>query len=214
MLQGAFYSCRATPAQLATSGDHDEEDAYLLARGGDDRRHLGRNGDGCLRPVAGAGMGWRLARRGMEGWRMGTRGRGRGRRRGRDCRRDHRIPAAGLRGVPGLLPAGVRTGLLLGIRAGVRRSRPRRRLYGAAGAGLPWLCPAAATRAGLCRTATGAAARCSASAKMKPGRSGPALLGDPLENRGGQEQTSGDIASFPPWVPLAGGPAWGHKGLK
>jgi hypothetical protein len=32
------------------------------------------------------------------GWRMGTRSRGRGRRRGRDCRRDHRIPAAGLLG--------------------------------------------------------------------------------------------------------------------
>ena len=77
------------------TGDHDEEDAYLLARGGDDRRHLGRNGDGCLRPVAGAGMGWRLARRGMEGWRMGTRSRGRGRRRGRDRRRDHRTRPQG-----------------------------------------------------------------------------------------------------------------------
>ena len=153
------------------TGDHDEEDAYLLARGCDDHRRHGRDCDGCLRPVARARMGWRLARRGMEGWRMGTRSCGRGRRRGRYRRRDHRIPAAGLRGVPGLLPAGVRTGLLLGIRAGVRRSGPRRRLYGAAGAGLPRLCPAAATGAGLCRTATGAAAGCSASAKMKPGRS-------------------------------------------
>ena len=48
---------------------------------------------------------------------MGTRSRGRGRRRGRDCRRDHRIPAAGLRGVPRLRPAGVWIGLLLGISA-------------------------------------------------------------------------------------------------
>jgi hypothetical protein len=147
--------------------DHDEEDAYLLARGYDDRRCFGRDCNGCLRPVARTGMGWRLARRGMEGWRMGTRGRGRGRRRGRDRRRDHRIPAAGLRGVPRLRPAGVRTWLLLGIRAGVRRSRPRRRLYGAAGAGLPRLRPAAATGTGLCRTVTSAAAGCSASAKMK-----------------------------------------------
>jgi hypothetical protein len=128
--------------------DHDEEDAYLLARGYDDRRCFGRDCNGCLRPVARTGMGWRLARRGMEGWRMGTRSRGRGRRRGRDCRRDHRIPAAGLRGVPQLRPAGVRTWLLLGIRAGVRRSRPRCRLYGAAGAGLPRLRPAAATSVG------------------------------------------------------------------
>ena len=149
------------------TGDHDEEDVYLLARGYDDRRCFGRDCNGCLRPVARTGMGWRLARRGMEGWRMGTRNRGRGRRRGRDCRRDHRIPAAGLRGVPRLRPAGVRTGLLLGIRAGVRRSRPRRRLYGAAGAGLPRLRPAAATGTRICRTATSAAAGCSASAKMK-----------------------------------------------
>ena len=149
------------------TGDHDEEDAYLLARGCDDHRGHGRDCDGCLRPVARARMGWWLARRGMERWRMGTRSRGRGRRRGRDRRRDHRIPAAGLRGVPRLRPAGVRTWLLLGIRAGVRRSRPRRRLYGAAGAGLPRLRPAAATGTGLCRTATSAAAGCSASAKMK-----------------------------------------------
>ena len=80
------------------TGDHDEEDAYLLARGCDDHRGHGRDCDGCLRPVARTGMGWRLARRGMEGWRMGTRSRGRGRRRGRDRRRDHRIPAAGLLG--------------------------------------------------------------------------------------------------------------------
>ena len=78
---------------------------------------------------------------GMEGWRMGTRGRGGGRRGCRDRRRDHRIPATGLRGVSQLRPAGVQTGLLLGIPAGVRRFRPRRGLYGAAGAGLPWLRP-------------------------------------------------------------------------
>src|SRR5262245_64200045 len=136
-------------------GDYDEEDAYLLARGYDDHRCHGRDRDGCLRPVAGPRMGWRMAR-GMERWRMGTRSRGRGRRRCRDRRRDHRIPAAGLRGVPRLRPAGVRTRLLLGITAGVRRSRPRRRLYGAAGAGLPWL--RRFTDAGLCRTATSAAA--------------------------------------------------------
>ena len=94
---GALLFIRATAAQSARSEDHDEEDAYLLARGSDDRRRLGHDDDGCIRPVA--GTGWRLARR-MEGWRMGTRSRGRGRRRGRDCRRDHRIPAAGLRGVP------------------------------------------------------------------------------------------------------------------
>jgi hypothetical protein len=138
-------------------GDHDEEDAYLLARDCDDRRHLCRDGAGRLRPVAGAGMGWRLARR--KGWRMGTRNRGRGCRRGRNCRRDHRIPAAGLRGVPRLRPADIWTGLLLGIAAGVRRCGPCRRLYGAAGAGLPRL--RTATGAGLCRTATGGA-----SAKM------------------------------------------------
>ena len=156
---GADCSCRATP-QLATSrGDHDEEDAYLPIRGCDNRRRLGRDCDGCLRPVAGARMGWRMAR-GMEGWRMGTRSRGRGRRGCRDRRRDHCIPAAGLRRVPQLRPAGVRTRMLLGITAGVRRFGPRRRLYGAAGAGLPWLRPPAATDAGLCRTATGTAARC------------------------------------------------------
>ena len=55
---------------------------------------------------------------------MGTRGRGRGRRGCRDRRRDHRIPATELRGVYRLCPAGVRTGLLLGILAGVRRPRP------------------------------------------------------------------------------------------
>ena len=57
--------------------------------------------------------------RGREGVAVGTEGDGRvadgdkvcrGRRRGRDRRRDHRIPAAGLRGVPRLRPAGVRTG--------------------------------------------------------------------------------------------------------
>jgi hypothetical protein len=47
--------------------DHDEEDAYLLARGYDDRRCFGRDCNGCLRPVARTGMGWRLARRGMVG---------------------------------------------------------------------------------------------------------------------------------------------------
>ena len=62
---------RATAAQSARPEDHDEEDAYLLARGCDDRRRLGRDDDGCIRPVA--GTGWRLARR-MEGWRMGIRG--------------------------------------------------------------------------------------------------------------------------------------------
>jgi hypothetical protein len=80
-------------------GDHDEEDAYLLARSYDDRRRLGRDCDGCLRPMAGAGMGWRMAR-GVEGWRMGTRSRGRGRRRCRDRWRDHCLPAAGLRCLP------------------------------------------------------------------------------------------------------------------
>ena len=41
-----------------------KRDTYLLARGSDDRRRLGRDDDGCIRPVA--GTGWRLAR-GMEG---------------------------------------------------------------------------------------------------------------------------------------------------
>ena len=103
---------------------------------------------------------------GMEGWWMGTRGRGGGRRGCRDRRRDHRIPATGLRGVSQLRPAGVQTGLLLGIPAGVRRFRPRRGLYGAAGAGLPWLRPATTTGAGLCWCATAAAPYCCASAKM------------------------------------------------
>ena len=146
-------------------GDHDEEDAYLLARGCDDRRTLAATATDASAQWRGRD-GVAVGTEGEEGWRMGTRNCGRGRRRGRDRRRDHRIPAAGLRGVPRLRPAGVRTGLLLGIRAGVRRSRPRRRLYGAAGAGLPRLRPAAATGAGLCRTAAGAAADCSASAKM------------------------------------------------
>jgi hypothetical protein len=155
------------------------KETRMITRGCDDRTNLDRDCDGCLRSVATPGMG------------VGT-GRCRWSRRGRwDRRRDHRVPTAGLRGVPRRRPAGVRNRMLLGIPAGVRRSRPRRRLYGAAGAGLPRLCPAAATGAGLCRTAAGAAARCSASAKMKRGRSGPTLLGDP-SNRGGQEQTSGD----------------------
>ena len=71
---GALLFIRATAAQSARSEDHDEEDAYLLARGSDDRRRLGHDDDGCIRPVA--GTGWRLARR-MEGWRMGTRSCGR-----------------------------------------------------------------------------------------------------------------------------------------
>ena len=101
-------------------GEHDEEDTYLLARGCDHRRRLGHDCDGCLCPVAGAGMGRRrLARRRMEGWRMGTRSRGRGRRWCSDRRRDHRIAAAELCGVSRLRPAGIRTGLLLGIPAGV-----------------------------------------------------------------------------------------------
>jgi hypothetical protein len=47
----------------------------------------------------------------------------------------------------------------LAIAAAVRRSGPRRGLYGAAGAGLPRLRPAAATGTRICRTATGATAR-------------------------------------------------------
>jgi hypothetical protein len=159
MLQGADYSCSRNASVGDVAGDHDEEDAYLLARGYDDRRLFGRDCDGCFRPMAGTGMGWWMAR-GMERWRMGTRSRGRGRRGCRDRRRDHRIPAAGLRGVPRLRSPGVRTRLLLGIPAGVRRSGPRRRLHGAAGAGLPRLRPATTAGAGLCRTATGATARC------------------------------------------------------
>ncbi len=40
-MEGAHYSCRATPRQLATvTGNYDEENSYLLARGCDDRRRL------------------------------------------------------------------------------------------------------------------------------------------------------------------------------
>ena len=53
---GALLFIRATAAQSARSEDHDEEDAYLLARGCDDRRRLGRDDDGCIRPVARDGV--------------------------------------------------------------------------------------------------------------------------------------------------------------
>jgi hypothetical protein len=118
----------AQSAQSARSEDHDEEDTYLLARGSDDRRRLGRDDDGCIRAVAGTGR--RLARR-MEGWRLGIRA------------------AAGI--VGGLVIAGAiiasrpqgyvvhpgyaqpvyGPGCLLDIPAGLRPSRPRCRLHGA-----------------------------------------------------------------------------------
>ena len=64
-----------------------------------------------------------------------------------DRRSHHRLPTTGLYGVPRLRTAGVRTRVLLGIPACLRRCRPRCRLYRPTGTGLPWLCCASAARA-------------------------------------------------------------------
>ena len=69
-------------------------------------------------------------------------------------------PTTGLCGVPRLRTVGVRTRVLLGIPACLRRCRPRCRLYRPTGTGLPWLCCASAARRG------GGSAACFAPVKM------------------------------------------------
>jgi hypothetical protein len=106
-----------------------------FTRGCDDRTNLDRDCDGCLRSVAAPRMGvgtWRCRR--SHRWRC-------------DRRSHHRLPTTGLCGVPRLRTAGVRTRVLLGIPACLRRCRPRCRLYRPTGTGLPWLCCASAARA-------------------------------------------------------------------
>jgi len=77
-----------------------------------------------------------------------------------DRRSHHRLPTTRLCGVPRLRTAGVRTRVLLGIPACLRRCRPRCRLYRPTGTGLPWLCCASAARRG------GGSAACCAPVKM------------------------------------------------
>ena len=72
----------------------------------------------------------------------------------------HRLPNTGLCGAPRLPTAGVRTRVLLGIPACLRRCRPRCRLYRPTGTGLPWICCASAARRG------GGSAACCAPVKM------------------------------------------------
>ena len=65
-----------------------------------------------------------------------------------DRRSHHRLPTTRLCGVPRLRTAGVRTRVLLGIPACLRRCRPRCRLYRPTVTDLPWLCCASAARRG------------------------------------------------------------------
>ena len=77
-----------------------------------------------------------------------------------DRRSHHRLPTTRLCGVPRLRTAGVRTRVLLGIPACLRRCRPRCRLYRPTVTSLPWLCCASAARRG------GGSAACCAPVKM------------------------------------------------
>jgi len=98
------------------------------------RANVDRNCDRCLRPMATPGMGMGAGRcRRCHWWCC-------------DRRCHHRLPTARLCGVPRLRTAGLRTRVLLGIPACLRRCRSRRRVYGPTGTGLPWLCSASAAR--------------------------------------------------------------------
>jgi hypothetical protein len=155
------WSCRSRRIRLrgdrVYSGGTDEEGARLFAHCCDHRRVDDRHLDGCLRLLARPGMGRSWMERpwmGVERSGMGARRCRRRRWRRGDCRRHHCLPAARIRRLSRLCRAALRTGLLLGIAAGLRWLGSRRRLYRATGAGLPGLrCGCAASGCGRASSA-------------------------------------------------------------
>ena len=92
--------------------------------------------------------------------------------------RDPCLAASGLCGLSRLCTAGLRTGLLLGITAGLRDLGPRRWLHRPASAGLPQL-PSAASARCCCWPSTGPCCRPAARPGGGPARPRTELCGRP-----------------------------------